>query len=174
MAQPEGAPGALELRPGRGILGTGRHLVWSRPQPTGERRGTIWLTVLYIPVVPLRSVRARPGGKIPPAGSGRLEILGGETPSGHETLSTLGVGLLCWALAWSPLAFALYWLKRGSLLAPSLYGLGKASWIQALAGATESFEGALRLLVGAWLPLLAAAITDQRRPRITFHSSRRD
>jgi hypothetical protein len=164
MAGP--AAETLELRPGRGILGTGRHLVGAHLDTDGEVQGTLWLTFLYLPVLPLRSVRALPGKGVGEGGRRRLEVVGSETPALPGILATVTFGLLGWVLAWSPLAFGLYWLKRGSLLAPILHRAGEASWIQAVAGAADSFEGALRLLIGAWLLLLAAAVNERRRPHV--------
>jgi hypothetical protein len=166
MVDSDPSPETLELRRGRGALGTGWHVVGSDLQSAGEVQGTIWLTLLYLPVLPLRSVRARPRGEASPGGDRRLEVVSSGTLSLRETLTTMAVGLLGWVLAWTPFAFALYWVKRGSLLAPVLHRAGQASWIQAVAGAAESFEGALRLLVGAWLLLLAAALSEHRRPRV--------
>jgi hypothetical protein len=162
----------LELRAGRGALGTGRHFVRSGRESGGELTGTIWLTLLHLPVVPLRRVRARSEAGTSAGSPQRFEILAAEAPSGAESLRTVAAGLAAWALAWSPLAFALFWLKRGSLLAPLLFGLGEAAWIRALAAAVESFEGAVRLLVGAWVVLLAAAVADRRRPRASISGAR--
>jgi len=166
MTGSDPAPETLELRPGRGVLGTGRHLIGAHPGRDGEVEGTLWFTFLCLPVVPLRSVRARFREEASAREGRQLEIVGSATPALRGTLATLAFGLAGWVLAWSPLAFALYWLKRGSLLAPILYRAGETSWIHAVAGAVDSFEGALRLLIGAWLLLLAAAVSERRRPHV--------
>jgi hypothetical protein len=102
---------AFEARRGGGPLGTGVHLLRRRESATGAVADA-WLTVLFLPVVPLGEwtlERADPGG----AGAGTLTVTRVERPRPLKSLAWIVGGILAAVLALAP-GYAAISLPLGS------------------------------------------------------------
>ncbi len=102
---------SFEARRGGGPLGTGAHLLRRRATATGKVADA-WLTVLFLPVVPLGEwslERADPGA----AGTGALTVPRVERPRALKSLAWIAGGLVAAVLALAP-GYAAISLPLGS------------------------------------------------------------
>jgi hypothetical protein len=139
-------PARINLSRGTGPVGTGRFLLRATRHGEDRWRGHVWLTLMFLPVFPLRPIELRGGAGASEALVGPCTVLS----QGRLTARQIARGY-AWGLA-------------------ALLGVA-ASWSVAyLNAANTSLPGGLGVLFGGVAPVALVACLDGRTPRISTNT----
>ncbi len=167
---------SVETSFGRGLVGTGVHLLGHRGPWTEPRQVEVWLMVLFVPVLPLARWRV---SVLEPVCEGAGSLLRARLRI-HES-SRVPPGVVLRRLLWSALgvvltglllAFAVW--KVGSPWASEMLSAVFGSWLGAgLLGKLGVAVELGTLLAGVALPVLVLMHLDARLPRVSVASALR-